>query len=171
VPAAPAVDETGAPTAGDILIGVPGARGHGCLEGNNSPVSTETIDRIVCDSGTVLLTFDSHGRPLDVGREERLFTPVQRTALAARDGGCRWPGCDKPPSFTETHHLEHWARDHGVTDITVGILLCRGHHLLLHNTGWQIFENQGRYWLRPPAPVDPGQVLIELCRELSGVSP
>jgi hypothetical protein len=32
----------------------------------------------------------------------------------------------------------------------------------LHNQGWQIFENQGRYWLRPPATVDPGQSLIEL---------
>jgi hypothetical protein len=159
------------PTASDVLVGVPGTRGHGNLEGNNVPVSQETIDRIVCDTGTVLLTFDSYGRPLDVGREERLFSPVQRTALATRDGGCRWPGRDKPPSFTETRHIEHWARDHGVTDITVGILLCRGHHLLLHNQGWQIFENLGRFWLRPPESVDPGQVLIELRRELPGVIP
>jgi hypothetical protein len=160
-----------APAAAEILVGAPGTRGHGYLEGNSAPVSQETIDRIVCDTGAMLLTFDTHGRPLGVGREERLFSPAQRIALAARDGGCRWPACDKPPSFTETHHLEHWARDHGATDINVGILLCRGHHLLLHNHGWQIFENQGRYWLRPPESVDPDQVLIELCREPPGAVP
>jgi hypothetical protein len=53
-------------------------------------------------------------------------------------------------------------RDTGTTDIRLGILLCNPHHRLLHNQGWQIFENHGRYWLRPPTTVDPGQRLIEL---------
>lgn len=140
----------------------PAVTGHGYLEGNTAPVSPETVERLICDSGTVRITVDEHGRPLDLGREERLFSPAQRTALAARDGGCRWPGCDRPPAFTEAHHLEHWLRDTGATNIDIGILLCHGHHMLLHNQHWQIFENDGRYWLRPPASLDPGQSLIEL---------
>jgi hypothetical protein len=108
------------------------------------------------------VTFDRDGQPLNLGREERLFSPSQRAALAARDGGCRWGDCDRPPSATEAHHLEEWVRDRGATDIRLGILLCNPHHRMLHNQGWQIFENQGRYWLRPPAAVDPGQSLIEL---------
>jgi len=155
-------------TADDILVGEPGSSGHGYLEGNSAPVTQETVDRFICDTGTMLMAFDTRGRPLDVGREERLFNPRQRAAMAIRDGGCQWPGCEKTPSFTETHHLEEWAKDHGATDINVGILLCRGHHLLLHNQGWQIFENQGKFWLRPPVSVDPGQVLIPLHRERPG---
>ncbi|MET0956357.1 MAG: HNH endonuclease signature motif containing protein, partial [Cryobacterium sp.] len=96
------------------------------------------------------------------GRDERLFTPAQRIALAARDGGCMWGDCTKPPSQTEAHHIDHWKRDDGRTDIRLGILLCNPHHRLLHNQGWQILEHHGRYWLRPPLSVDPGQTLIEL---------
>ncbi|PXA70784.1 HNH endonuclease signature motif containing protein [Cryobacterium arcticum] len=146
----------------DILLPLPDGTGHGYIEGNPAPVSQETIDRLICDAGTVDITFDPTGQPLDVGREERLFTPAQRIALAARDGGCRWGDCTKPPSQTEAHHIEQWKRDDGRTDIRLGILLCNPHHRLLHNQGWQILEHQGRYWLRPPATVDPGQRLIEL---------
>jgi len=148
-------------TADEILICAPGQGGRGYLEGNTAPISAETIERLICDSGSVDISFDDLGRPLDVGRDERLFSRAQRRALAARDGGCRWPGCDRPPAFTEAHHINHWLRD-GTTDINQGILLCRAHHLLLHNQRWQIFENTGRYWLRPPASIDPGQTLIEM---------
>ncbi|WP_104164513.1 DUF222 domain-containing protein [Cryobacterium sp. N22] len=145
-----------------ILTPLPGGTGHGYLEGNPAPVSLPTIERLICDSGTIDITFDPHGQPIDVGREERLFTPGQRIALAARDGGCRWGDCDKPPTLTEAHHIRHWARDHGTTDLRLGILLCNPHHRLLHNQGWQIFEHHNRYWLRPPATIDPGQSLIEM---------
>jgi len=145
-----------------ILAPLPGGAGHGYLEGNPAPVSLPTIERLICDSGTIDVTFDPHGQPIDVGREERLFTPAQRIALAARDGGCRWGDCDKPPTRTEAHHIRHWARDHGTTDLRLGILLCNPHHRLLHNQGWQIFEHHNRYWLRPPATIDPGQSLINM---------
>ncbi|MCU1444446.1 HNH endonuclease signature motif containing protein [Cryobacterium sp.] len=138
------------------------ATGHGYLEGNSAPVSPETIERLTCDAGTVEISFDEFDRPLDLGRERRLFNRAQRRALAARDGGCTWPGCNRPPSFTEAHHLDHWLSDQGRTDINQGILLCRAHHLLVHNQGWKIFENDGRYWLRPPATLDPVQGPIEL---------
>jgi hypothetical protein len=146
----------------EALVRMPDGTGHGFLEGNPAPVSRETMDRLVCTSGTVELSFDTDGQPLNLGREERTFSQAQRLALAARDGGCRWGDCDRPPSRTEAHHLEHWARDNGSTDIRLGILLCPPHHLLLHNQGWQIFEHQGVYWLRPPVTVDPGQQLIRL---------
>jgi hypothetical protein len=158
-------------TADDILICLSGQAGHGYIEGNNAPVSPETIERLICDSGTVEIRLDEFNRPLDLGHEQRLFNRAQRRALAARDGGCRWPGCDRPPAFTEAHHIEHWLRDHGRTDINQGILLCSAHHLLLHNQRWQIFENTGRYWLRPPATIDPGQTLIPMPSRTRGGSP
>jgi hypothetical protein len=154
--AAPMPDPT------EALVRIPDGTGHGFIEGNPAPVSRETLDRLICTNGTVEVTFDSDGQPLNLGREERVFSQAQRVALAARDGGCIWGDCDKPPSRTEAHHLEQWQRDHGSTDIRVGVLLCPPHHLLLHNQGWQILEHQGVYWLRPPATVDPGQKLIRL---------
>ncbi|TFC88272.1 HNH endonuclease signature motif containing protein [Cryobacterium sp. TMT4-31] len=156
---APAVDPA------EVLVAIPDGSGHGFIEGNPAPVCQQSVDRIICTSGTVEITFDDDGQPLNLGREERIFTAAQRIALAARDGGCRWGDCDRPPSRTEAHHLEEWVRDHGATDIRVGILLCPPHHRLLHAQGWQIFENRGVYWLRPPAIVDPGQSLIRLNRK------
>ncbi|MCC6270057.1 MAG: DUF222 domain-containing protein, partial [Microbacteriaceae bacterium] len=128
--------------------------GHGRLEGCDEPVSIETVERVACSQGTVDITFSPDGQPLDVGREQRLYTRRQRIALAARDGGCRWPGCERPPSWTEAHHTKHWQRDDGRTDVADGILLCRHHHLLLHNNHWEIKRDCAKYWLVPPPNVD-----------------
>lgn len=95
-------------------------------------------DQRRCESGFVPVTVDACGKPLDVGREQRLFTPRQRIALAIRDGGCRWRGCDRPASYCEAHHIDEWQRDQGRTDIDRGILLCRFHHMELHHGGWRI---------------------------------
>ena len=135
---------------------------HEQLQSNQVAISIETVERIACTQGTIPVVFDEHGQPLDVGREHRLFTPRQRVALAVRDGGCRWTGCERPPSWTEAHHLKFWARDHGrtdVADVADGILLCKHHHLLLHDHHWEI-QRRGpggsEYWLIPP-PDHPDQ--------------
>jgi hypothetical protein len=129
-------------------------RGRGWIEGHPDAVSVATIERHACTAGTITLTVDGHpdnaGQPLNLGREKRLFTRAQRLALAARDGGCRWPGCERPPSWCEAHHIQHWHRDHGNTDIADGLLLCRHHHLLAHNNGWEIERTGPSYRLIPP---------------------
>ena len=130
--------------------------GHGVIEGQSEPVSVETVERLACAGGVTQILF-ADGRPLDVGREQRLYTPRQRVALAARDGGCRWPSCDRPPSWTEAHHVHHWKRDQGRTDVDDGLLLCRHHHLLLHNHGWEIRRQGSEFELIPPGEVDPGR--------------
>ncbi len=128
--------------------------GRAHIEGQAEPVSIETAERMTCCGGIVPIVFDDEGQALNVGREQRLFTARQRIALAARDGGCRWPGCDRPPSWSEAHHVRHWVRDGGRTDIADGVLLCRHHHLLLHNNHWEIERRRGEYWLVPPPDVD-----------------
>lgn len=137
-------------------------QGAGQLEGQADAVSIATVERYVCDAGTVPIHFDSEGQVVNVGREQRLFTPRQRIGLAARDGGCRWAGCDRPPSWTEAHHINHWTRDGGRTDIADGILLCTHHHHLAHDNGWEIVRDGGAYSLIPPPEVDPGRNPIPL---------
>ena len=124
------------------------ATGHAEDGGESLPGSV--IERTVCSVGSVDVTVDSCGNPLDVGREQRLYSSRQRIALAVRDGGCLWPGCSRPASYCEAHHCDHYVEG-GCTDIDRGVLLCRFHHMLLHNRGWRIGrEAKGRFVLHPP---------------------
>jgi hypothetical protein len=137
--------------------------GPGWIEGAADPVSPETVARLVCTGSTSTIEFNETGQPIDVSSEQRLFSGRQRRGLGSRDGGCRWTNefgigtCDRPPSWTEAHHVEHWARDGGRTTIRNGILLCKHHHLTLHNNGWEICRDSSDYWLIPPVAVDPNQ--------------
>ena len=122
----------------------------------------QVADQRMCDSGYVPVTVDACGNPLDVGREQRLFTPRQRIALAVRDGGCRWPGCDRPASYCESHHVDEWKRDGGRTDIDRGILLCRFHHMNLHHHGWRLTRSgKDDFVLHPPGS-RPGCAAVRL---------
>ncbi|GAA3880545.1 hypothetical protein GCM10022381_23520 [Leifsonia kafniensis] len=133
--------------------------GHGQIEGHPDPVSMDTVKRLLC-SGYTGIEFDDDGQCINVGRDQRLFTQRQRTGLAARDGGCRWPGCDRPASWCEAHHIEHWKAEQGKTDMADGILLCKAHHLLLHDNHWHVFRTGADYWLLPPVTVDADQAPI-----------
>jgi hypothetical protein len=132
--------------------------GAGQFEGQTAAVSIATAERQICAAGFVPILFDRDGQQvMNVGRAERLFTPRQRVGLAARDGGCRFPDCDRPPGWTEAHHLNEWDRDHGRTDIADGILLCRHHHMLVHNNGWQATRTGNEYFVIPPRSLDLAQ--------------
>jgi hypothetical protein len=162
----------------------PSGDGVAFIEGTGIPVSLSTVNRLVCDTGYVPVVLNADGSPLDLGREVRLFTQKQRLVIAALQGGCVWSGCEKPPSMCELHHIEHWCQG-GKTDVNDGVLLCRHHHMLLHNHGWKILRarppghqqasslyGQGEsyndssvpgryengYALVPPRAIDPDQV-------------
>jgi hypothetical protein len=152
--------------AASIRVLVPAAalhtgEGRGRIEATGDTVSAATAQRLACDGATTEVTLNTPGRPLDVGREHRTFTPRQRTALAVRDGACMFGDCTTEPSMTEAHHIVPWA-DGGRTDLANGILLCKFHHLLTHNNGWQIRLTGHTYWLIPPPDVDPDQTPREM---------
>jgi hypothetical protein len=134
--------------------------GFGRIEGQTAPISIASVERDVCDRGTVPILFDNDGQIINVGREQRLYTSRQRTGIGVRDGGCRFPGCDRPPSWCEVHHINEWVRDGGRTDVADGVLLCRHHHLLLHNQKWRVTRDRADYFLVPPRSEDPTQVPI-----------
>ena len=128
--------------------------GLAIIENNGEVVSIETAERALCSGDSIELTIAPDGSPLDLGRSTRLFSGRQREALAVRDGGCMWTDCTKPPSWTEAHHIDHWKRDHGKTDVRDGVLLCKYHHLELHNNHWEIERRGSEFWLIPPPTID-----------------
>lgn len=125
------------------------------VEGETAAVSAGTAERLACADGYQPIIVRTDGS-VDVGRAQRLFTPRQRETLAATWGGCAIPGCDRPPSWCEAHHATPWSRG-GRTDVANGILLCRHHHLLMHNNGWRIEPptRAGGRWLLHPPPGHP----------------
>ena len=134
-------------TATDLNRGVGAAH----IEGQTAAVSVQTAMRQACTAGVIPILFDDRGQVLNLGRSQRLFSRRQRIALAARDRGCRFPGCDRPPGWCEAHHINEWERDHGRTDVADGVLLCRHHHMLMHNNGWRVIRTGSDYSFVPPA--------------------
>lgn len=127
------------------------------LEDDGSRLPASLAAKQGCTAGTRLCTTDREGNPLRLGRTQRLFSSAQRIALAIRDGGCRWKGCERPASYCEAHHIDEWNRDDGRTDVERGILLCRFHHMQLHHGGWRITrEGMGDFLLHPPGSARPG---------------
>ena len=101
-------------------------------------VAPQIAQRVFCDCDVWRIVLDPNtGLPLDVGRAHRLVPHWIRRALHARDHGCRWPGCSTPAAWTDAHHLQHWQHG-GSTRVEDLLLLCRYHHVLLHEGGWRI---------------------------------
>ena len=103
-------------------------------------LSHSTARRLACDSGLLPVLEDGHGNVLNVGRKTRAVSPALRRALSIRDHGCRFPGCTES-RFVDAHHIHHWC-DGGETNMENLVLLCRRHHRLVHEQGFEI-ANQG----------------------------
>ncbi|MDH2443712.1 DUF222 domain-containing protein [Amnibacterium sp. CER49] len=126
-------------------------QGAGHPDGVLARFSVPTVERLQCSGTSRLLVTDLSGEPLTLGRRTRLFSAAQKKALAARDGGCAWPGCTAPAAWCEAHHIAWWNRDAGATDLENGVLLCSHHHHLIHEPlgRWQIVVHDGDRYLVP----------------------
>ena len=104
--------------------------------------------RLACDAAIIPMVLGGDSQPLDVGRKRYRTTPAQRRALIVRDGGCVWPGCDRPPGWCEAHHLDEWLRNDGPTDLDNLALLCPRHHHDAHEGGQLLERPEGdsRSW-------------------------
>ncbi|WP_430503332.1 DUF222 domain-containing protein [Micromonospora trifolii] len=113
------------------------------------------VRRLARDAGVLPVVLDGNSQVLDVGRQRRLFTGPLRRALVLRDGGCAFPGCDRPPRWCDGHHIRHWA-DGGVTVLGNAVLLCGYHHRFIHRGDWTVrLAADGRPEFLPPSWLDP----------------
>jgi len=100
---------------------------------DGSRVSSETSQRLACDTTRVIMRHDADGRVTEVGARTRTIPPALRRALQHRDRGCRFPGCGV--RFGQGHHIQHWARG-GPTTLSNLTMLCRRHHRAVHEEGF-----------------------------------
>jgi hypothetical protein len=101
------------------------------------PVVGEVARRLACDAVITEITVGPRGEPLAVGRPKRTIPAALRRKLVARDGGCRGPGCTRPPEWCQPHHI-HWRSRGGPNVLENLVLLCQFHHGLVHEHGWRI---------------------------------
>jgi hypothetical protein len=110
--------------------------------------------RLAADADIIPVILDDGGGVLCYGRTKRHATIGQRRVLAARDGGCSFPGCDIPPEWCQVHHIIRWEHG-GTTDLNNLTLVCGFHHREHERHGWQCRITDGvPHWL-PPWWIDP----------------
>ena len=126
-----------------------------CLD-FGGPVAPESLRTLCCDAAVVPIVMNGQGQPLDVGRATRTIPDGLRRAVAARDRGCAHPGCGRPVSWCEVHHIEEWERG-GKTRLSNLVMLCRSHHRQIHSTDWIVRIRDGLPEFIPPPWTDPEQ--------------
>jgi hypothetical protein len=116
-------------------------------------ITPETARRWACDARVSRLIVGPGSVPLDLGRSTKVVPAALRRAVMIRDRHCRWPDCDRPPSWCDCHHVRHWA-DGGPTCLANLVLLCRRHHRLIHR-GFlvEMDEDQRPTFRRPDGTV------------------
>jgi hypothetical protein len=98
------------------------------------PTHPEVARQLACDASIRRVVMAGRSEPLDVGRRTPVVSPAMRRAVIVRDRHCRFPGCDRPQTWCDAHHVVHWA-DGGPTALPNLVLLCRRHHRMVHERG------------------------------------
>ena len=113
--------------------------------------------QLATEAEVIPAVLNQAGAVLTLGRSRRIASRAQTLALVARDGGCSFPGCDRPPEWCERHHLKAWI-DGGPTDLDNLTLVCRYHHSQFAGRGWTCRLDPDRLptWV-PPRHIDPDQ--------------
>ena len=124
-----------------VVIDIPNAEIDKAIVKHGPSLSKETVERLCCDASVVAIETDGNGNPLNIGRKQRTVPPALRRALAHRDHGCRFPGCTSY-RHVDAHHIHHWAQG-GKKKLSNLILLCRHHHRLIHEGGYEVLHEGG----------------------------
>ncbi len=125
-------DEEGA----DVPAGTVRGRRERCHTAERGPLTAASAARMACGGELVGALIDASGDVLALGRSRRLASHQQRLALSARDLHCQFPDCARRHSL-EAHHIRMWSEG-GPTDMDNMLLLCRSHHIAVHENRLRI---------------------------------
>jgi hypothetical protein len=122
--------------------------GRRCQLDEAGRILAEDARRLACDASVSRVITSGRSAPVDVGRRTPVIPAALRRAVVVRDGGCRFPGCDRPPGWCDAHHVVHWA-DGGATALDNLVLLCRPHHRMVHERFAVRIQAGGPVFARP----------------------
>ena len=94
------------------------------------------VAAMLCDCALHRVVMAGRSAILDYGTSTRTIPAPLWSALVIRDEQCRFPGCDRPSSWCEGHHVR-WVTHGGPTELANLVLVCTRHHHRLHQPGWQ----------------------------------
>ena len=106
-------------------------------EDDQRVVSSACADAKLCDCILHTVLREPNGAPSAFGRATYTVPRKLFRELAARDGGCRFPGCNRKVRHTEAHHIHYW-RHGGFTEYMNLVLLCSRHHHDVHEQRLQL---------------------------------
>ncbi len=148
---------------GTHLTGVPNT-GVGCTGSSITPIAVNiTVDltvpitaldstlnpdsmgcdfrQLLADPGVKVFTrpvaVSEAGHVLDVGRKRYQITGSLRRLILARDGTCRFPGCNAAATRCQIDHVTAWDAG-GRSDVGNLGALCVRHHQLKTHGGWHL---------------------------------
>jgi hypothetical protein len=119
------------------------------------PIQPTIARQMACDASIIRVVMSGLSEPLDVGRRTPVVSVAMRRAVIVRDRHCRYPGCDRPHTWCDAHHVVHWA-DGGPTALPNLLLLCRRHHQLVHQRGGfrlELLEGRPCFRRRPDGSI------------------
>jgi hypothetical protein len=122
--------------AAEVLSGHESAEGPWLAETEaGQRLCDEAVRRLACDA-RIEWVLHAGNRTVGIGRLGRAVPGQILRLLRFRDGGCRFPGCERR-RWVQAHHIVHWGSGGG-TDLDNLVLLCHAHHRLIHEGGWRI---------------------------------
>jgi hypothetical protein len=125
-------------------------------------LSGAAVGRLSCDASITRIMLDERLLPVCMSVMKRQLTKREMRALRQKYPTCARPGCNRPASQCQAHHITWWSRGRK-TLIEDMCMLCSFHHWQIHEGGWQMArrEDGGFVWIPPQRSRGPtAQVLV-----------
>ncbi len=95
-----------------------------------------SVSRLLCDCALHRVLTSGRSAILDYGTSTRTIPAPLWSAWSSATRHCRFPGCDRPSTWCEGHHVR-WVTHGGATELDNLVLVCTRHHHRLHQPRWQ----------------------------------
>ncbi|HMS25052.1 MAG TPA: DUF222 domain-containing protein [Acidimicrobiia bacterium] len=122
-----------------------------CLHSASPLINTHShtfVEQILCDTD-IHVPFKNADGTYNLGRTARTAPWKIKKQLMLSQTTCSIPGCTIPAQWCDAHHIHHWLHG-GVTSVENLALVCRRHHMMMHND--KTFEEKHRAALKVKPP-------------------
>ena len=146
-------------------------QGHGRIEGCDIPISSETVERIACESGAVQLAFDESGHPsISAASSGSIRDENGSRSSPRRAGACSGTAIGHPAGAKcITQNMENGITA-GRTSLPGQIVNTPLRHLFRRQIRWQILASQ-RASVRNPSSARSTRAEPVIHRLVNGSSP